>query len=96
MTLLQDTLKEVQLRLSVVHRKRLTHNDLASIAEVNPRALGEWMRGTTAPAGMSALLRLLSQLPSEQIEDVLLPWRNAEMEPVVGTAGMSRSTTAHR
>lgn len=72
---LQETLKDVQLRLSVAQRRHLTHGDLAGIANVSSRALGEWMRGKTAPVGMTALLRLLSQLPANQVQEVLSPWR---------------------
>lgn len=84
MDTLQETLKDVQLRLSVAHRKRLTHKDLAELARVSPRALGEWMRGATAPAGMTALLRLLSQLPLDQVGEVLLQWQHDESEDTTG------------
>ncbi|MBU7436323.1 MULTISPECIES: hypothetical protein [Paraburkholderia] len=84
MDTLQETLKDVQLRLSVAHRKRLTHKDMAELARVSPRALGEWMRGATAPAGMTALLRLLSQLPLDQVGEVLLQWQHDESEDTTG------------
>jgi len=94
MDTLQETLKDVQLRLSVAHRKRLTHKDMAELAHVSPRALGEWMRGATAPVGMTALLRLLSQLPLDQVGEVLLQWRHDESEDTTDTTGGNASEGA--
>lgn len=92
---LQETLKDVQLRLSLIHRRQLTHKDLARIARVSTRALSEWMRGATAPAGMSALLRLLSELPPEQIDEVLSPWRDAACEVATHTTSDGTRPDTH-
>lgn len=68
------TLKQIQLRLSVHVGRQLTHGDLADIAGVGIRSIGEWMRGSSTPSGIPALLRLLSSLPQEDVSTVLLPW----------------------
>ena len=76
---LHDTLKVLQLKLSAHLGRRLTHNDLASIADVGSRSVGEWMRGAIAPPGMVALLRLLSALPPGERESVLDAWQPQEI-----------------
>ncbi len=73
------TLKQIQLRLSVVAGQRLTHSDLADIAGVGVRSIGEWMRGTAAPSGIPAILRLLSSLSQEDVSAVLLPWESSDV-----------------
>lgn len=75
---LQVTLRNIQLRLSVRMGKRLTQTDLAEIAGVGSRSFGEWMRGTTSPAGMLALLKLLSLLPPDDLSAVLSEWSESE------------------
>jgi hypothetical protein len=75
---LHETLRDVQRRLSVVCGRQLTQKDLALLAHASPRALGEWMRGAVAPAGMSAVLNLLSQLPPDQVTAVLANWRSMQ------------------
>ena len=72
---IQETLTEVQLRLQVFQHRRLTHKELAKLAHTSQRSIAEWMRGATAPMAMSALLNLLSQLPSEDVTKVLDLWR---------------------
>jgi hypothetical protein len=72
---LRPTLQEIQLRLSVAAGRQLTHGDLAKIAKVNLRSIGEWMRGSIAPASSLALLRLLSALPDAELTVVLKPWK---------------------
>jgi DNA-binding transcriptional regulator YiaG len=74
-TSLQPTLLSIQLRLSVQAGRQLTQGDLALIARVNLRSIGEWMRGSTSPASGAALLRLLSVLPAEELRVVLDPWK---------------------
>jgi len=75
-TPIQETLTEVQLRLQVFQRRRLTHKELAKLAHTSQRSIAEWMRGATAPMAMSALLNLLSQLPPEDVAKVLEFWRS--------------------
>lgn len=67
-------LKQIQLRLSVLAGRQLTHSELADIAGVSVRSIGEWMRGSTTPPGIPALLRLLSSLTQEDVSAILLPW----------------------
>jgi len=74
-TYLQETLTQIQLRLQVVHRRKLTHKDLARLANTSERAVAEWMRGASSPLAMTALLHLLSQLASKDAEEVLGRWR---------------------
>jgi hypothetical protein len=75
---LRESLKAIQLRASVAEGRQLTHGDLARIAKVNQRALGEWMRGGAAPKGMSAVFNLLAALPREDLEPILQPWRQGK------------------
>lgn len=77
---LQETLKILQLKLSAHAGRRLTHTDLACIAEVGNRSFGEWMRGATAPPGMLALLRLLSVLPPEELASILIAWQPQDIQ----------------
>lgn len=75
MSQLQETLKAIQLRASVVMGRQLTHGELAKVAKVSQRSLGEWMRGGSAPQGMSAVFNLLALLSEAQVQEVLKPWR---------------------
>ena len=87
---LKPTLDEVQRRLSVAEGHRITYRDLASIGQVSLRAVTEWMRGASAPRACTALLRLLSRLPPDQVDEVLKPWRSER------AALPQRSTTPRR
>jgi hypothetical protein len=81
-TPLQKTLCELQLRLQVVCGQQLTQTNLAEIARTTPRALGEWMRGTSTPKAVASLLNLLTRLERhEDVMAVLAAWRHAN-EPV--------------
>lgn len=77
---LQETLKVLQLKLSAHVGRRLTHADLACIADVGGRSFGEWMRGATTPPGMLALLRLLSALPPGELESILSGWQPQDIK----------------
>lgn len=79
---LKEALKQIQLRAQVRMGRTLTHGDLAELAGVSTRSLGDWMRGIYAPAGMSATLELLSQLDESDVVAVLDYWRNSS-NPVV-------------
>jgi hypothetical protein len=81
---LQETLKMLQLKLSAHLGRRLTHTDLACIADVGNRSIGEWMRGATAPPGMLALLRLLSALPPEELASILNGWQPQDIQNKLG------------
>lgn len=73
---LQDSLKQIQLRAQVAFGRTLTHGDMAQLAGVGARSLGDWMRGVTAPIGMSAVFELLSRLPEDDAIAVLNYWRS--------------------
>ncbi len=89
---IQETLTQLQLRLQVFHRRRLTHKELAKLAQASHRSIAEWMRGATSPLAMSALLNLLSQLPPEDVTKVLDFWRSrASVEGDVDTASSAMS-----
>tara|TARA_B100001540_G_C15363251_1_gene442193 strand:+ start:279 stop:539 length:261 start_codon:yes stop_codon:yes gene_type:complete len=75
---LRDALKSIQLRLSVQAGRELRHSDLAELACVSPRSIGEWMRGTSSPGGMIAILRLLAMLPPDQVSVILDEWKQNE------------------
>lgn len=74
---LMGALKQIQLRAQVKYGRLLTHNDLAEIAGVNKRSIGDWMRGVCAPPGMSAIFELLSCLDEQDVLIVLNGWRNS-------------------
>ncbi len=79
MTALQKSLIELQLRLSVVCGRQLTHEQLAEIAGTTTRSLGEWMRGTTSPKAITSLLNLLSRLDRhEDVMAVLSTWKQGQ------------------
>ena len=72
---LKSALKLIQHRAQVKFGRDLTHNDMAEMAGVTKRSLGDWMRGVSAPAGMNAVFELLSQLDVDDVADVLLKWQ---------------------
>lgn len=82
---LQNTLMKLKLHLSVHAGKQLTYDELASIAGVGSRSFGEWMRGTTVPPGMLALLRLMSLLPQDELSSILSNWKQEEVKTLVST-----------
>jgi transcriptional regulator with XRE-family HTH domain len=77
---LQKILHRIQVRVAVVKGRQLTQSDLAEVADVTPRSLGEWMRGTSAPKGMSAVFNLLAALPKDSVTEVLEEWRESDEE----------------
>jgi hypothetical protein len=92
---LQPTLQSIQLRLSVMIGRRLTHGDLALIAGVKLRSVGQWMRGSTSPASGEALLRLLSALPVDQLQLVLEPWKT-DFKTVLAAKAATTTKRARR
>jgi len=91
-TLIQETLIQVQLRLQVVHGRKLTHKDLAKLAHASERAVAEWMRGATSPLAMTALLHLLSQLAPKDAEEVLDRWRQKTHVDAAANAATATAT----
>ena len=77
---LQTTLKTLQAYLSAAAGRPLRQTELAAIAEMNPRSFGEWMRGATSPAGVQALLRLLSEVPPQALSPLLDPWKEGRLQ----------------
>jgi hypothetical protein len=75
---LKDALKQIQLRAQLQFGRTLTHRDLAELAGVGERSLGDWMRGVYAPSGMSAILELLSRLDESDVSAVLERWRSGD------------------
>ncbi len=75
-TKLRDSLKQIQLRVQVACDRTFTHEDLAELAGVTSRSLGDWMRGVTAPTGMSAVFELLACLPDQDAIAVLRYWKS--------------------
>ncbi len=83
-TNIQNSLKQIQLRAQVALGRTLTHGDLAELAGVGTRSLGDWMRGVTAPIGMGAVFELLSRLPAADVMAVLAEWRaRSTKQPLV-------------
>ena len=75
MSIIQETLNELQRRLQVVRRKRFTQKELAVLAQTSHRTIAEWMRGATSPQAMAALLNLLAELPPQEVTAVLEYWK---------------------
>jgi DNA-binding transcriptional regulator YiaG len=72
---LSRALKQIQLRVQVQVGHSLTHDELARLAGVSKRSLGDWMRGINAPSGMSAIFELLSLLDERDVMSVLRDWQ---------------------
>ncbi len=70
----------LQAHLSVAARRPLKQGELAHIADMNPRSFGEWMRGATSPASVQALLRLLSEVPTQELSPLLKPWNEGRVQ----------------
>jgi len=77
---LQTTLKTLQAQLSAAAGRPLKQGELAHIADMNPRSFGEWMRGATSPASVQALLRLLSEVPAQELSPLLKPWNGGRVQ----------------
>jgi len=84
---LRAALKQIHLRVQVQVGRTLTHDELAELAGVGKRSIGDWMRGVSAPPGMSAILELLSQLDEDDVIAVLREWRNASSSDVTKSRG---------
>lgn len=82
---LRAALKQIHLRAQVQVGRTLTHEELAELAGVGKRSIGDWMRGVSAPPGMSAILELLSRLDEDDVAAVLREWRTA------GSSGVTKS-----
>lgn len=91
---LQATLKQIQFRLQVAEGRELTHGDLAEMAGVGARSLGDWMRGVTSPAGMNAVLKLLAILPTAETAAVLQYWQDCGQTAVAKPVKISRNKNA--
>jgi alkylated DNA nucleotide flippase Atl1 len=74
---LKWALTQIHLRAQVQVGRTLTHDDLADLAGVGKRSVGDWMRGVSAPSGMSAVFELLSQLGDDDVINVVRGWRTA-------------------
>lgn len=74
---LKWALRQIHLRAQVQAGRTLTHDDLADLAGVGKRSVGDWMRGVSAPSGMSAVFELLSQLGDDDVINVVRGWRTA-------------------
>jgi DNA-binding transcriptional regulator YiaG len=93
---LKSALKLIQHRAQVKFGRDLTHNDMAEMAGVTKRSLGDWMRGVSAPAGMSAIFELLSQLDEDDVTDVLLKWRQGSSHGAAMNSKSSANTEKSR
>jgi hypothetical protein len=92
---IQEILTQAQIRLQVLHGRRLTHRDLAKLAHTSERTIAEWMRGATSPMAMRALLHLLSQLPPEHAAEVLALWRQKVSADSNADAASAATLDAH-
>jgi len=89
----QKTLRQIQFRLQMAAERELTHSELAKLAGVGTRALGDWMRGVTSPPGMSAILELLAILPTVDAVAVLGYWQKCLDQPLTNSAKQSGDQT---
>jgi predicted transcriptional regulator len=58
-----------------MQNRRVSYEEMAAMAGVSHRTFAEWMRGACSPAAVEAVLRMLSMLPSEEIEKAVDIWR---------------------
>lgn len=72
---LSAVFRQIHLRVQVQSGCTLTHSELAHLAGVGSRSVGDWIRGASAPSGMRAILELLSQLQEGDVMAVLHEWR---------------------
>ncbi len=72
---LSAVFRQIHLRVQVQSGCTLTHSELAHLAGVGSRSVGDWMRGASAPSGMRAILELLSQMQEGDVMAVLQEWR---------------------
>jgi hypothetical protein len=93
---LQATLKTLQAQLSAAVGRPLSQGELAGIADMNPRSFAEWMRGATSPASAQALLRLLSEVPVQDLSRVLQPWNEGRVQALANESSASRPVTRSR
>lgn len=84
---LRDTLKQIHLRAQAQLGRTLLHDDLAGMAGVSKRCIGDWMRGVTAPVGMIAIFELLSCLDDNDALAVLNRWRMGKNQRIPYTDG---------
>lgn len=50
---------------------KLTHKEISQELGISERTFCEWLRGTNQPMAMKAMLRLLSELSQDQVQNVL-------------------------
>lgn len=72
----QKILNRIQVSVAELKGRQVTQTELAAIGQMSPRALGEWKRGASAPAGVLAILNLLSALPEASVSRLLEEWRS--------------------
>lgn len=74
-TNLQKTLNHILFNVQLMQNRRVSYEEMAAMAGVSHRTFAEWMRGACSPAAVEAVLRMLSMLPSEEIEKAVDIWR---------------------
>lgn len=74
-TRLQETLTHIHLCVQLMHKKRLSYAEMASLAGVSQRTFAEWMRGACSPSAVEAVLKMLALLPNEEIAKAIEVWR---------------------
>lgn len=79
-TKISSTLFQIRQRAQLCIGHNLTHQELADIAGVSKRSIDEWMRGATNPPGMSAVLKLLSNLPAKDVIEVVEFWKSTQAQ----------------
>ncbi|AON52321.1 hypothetical protein [Herbaspirillum seropedicae] len=90
-TKLQKILKQIQLRAQVRYGKDLTQDEMASLAGVTARSFGDWMRGVTAPGGMTAVFELLSKLSEADVQEILQEWKKDDVQQELPGLNQNRS-----
>lgn len=85
---LSAVFRQIHLRVQVQSGCTLTHSELAHLAGVGSRSVGDWMRGASAPSGMRAILELLSQLQEGDVMAVLQEWRASSTSNSAGGTKM--------
>lgn len=67
-------LREAHHRVEAKEQARVSQAEMAHRLGISPRTYAEYLRGTNAPLGMGAVLRLLAQLPDKEMVVVVRAW----------------------
>ena len=77
---LKDLLHIAHHRIEARERMRITQASMAKRIGVSSRTYLEYLRGTNAPIGMLALLKILAQLDDNELTTLVREWQEEASE----------------